>query len=247
MQELLWENEFPMIRFTFMEREAVLVFPPDGAPKTDKWVLKTEYFDAFPDTEREMLRHGWHRAYLRARERCGTRAELEAKIAFADYLEETFGLSHSFVPIGMSCGGLQAVKLAALAPDRISVLYLDAPVISFMSWPFNLGAYPSNAGEAQQKELLNAYGISRAEFFLTFRDHPFDHIPTLVKNRIPIVMVYGDADESVPYEDNGRLVENAYRAAELPFHVFCKPDCGHHPHGLADPRPVVELLLQYGA
>ena len=247
MQELLWENEFPMLKFTFMDREATLIFPPDGVARTDKWVLKTEYFDAFPDLEREMLRCGWHRAHLKARERCGTQKELRIKLAFADYLEETFGLSHRFVPIGMSCGGLQAVKLAALAPERISVLYLDAPVISFMSWPFNLGAYPSIAGEAQQKELLLAYGITRAEFFLTFRDHPYDHIPTLVENRIPVVMVYGDSDESVPYEDNGRFLETAYREANIPFHAFCKPGCGHHPHGPSDTAPVVELLLKYGS
>ena len=243
----LWENEFPMLRFTFMDREAILIFPPEGVEKTDRWVLKTEYFDAFPDTEREMLRHGWHRAFLRGRERCGTKAELLVKLAFADHLEKSFGLSRRFVPIGMSCGGLQAIKLAALAPDRIPVLYLDAPVVSFMSWPFNLGAYPSRAGEREQRELLESYGMTRAEFFLTFRDHPYDHIPTLVANGIPIVMVYGDADESVPYEDNGRFVERAYRDAGLPFFAFCKPGCGHHPHGLADPTPVVDLLLSYGS
>jgi hypothetical protein len=60
-------------------------------------------------------------------------------------------------------------------------------------------------------------------------------------------MVYGDSDESVPYEDNGRFVEKAYLAASVPFHAFCKPGCGHHPHGLADPTPVVELLLKYGS
>ena len=247
MESLFWENEFPMLKFTFMDREAILIFPPKGVEKTDKWVLKTEYFDAFPDTEREMLRRGWHRAYLKARERCGTRQELLIKLAFADYLEKNYGLSHRFVPIGMSCGGLQAIKLAALAPERISVLYLDAPVVSFMSWPFNLGAYPVIAGEREQNELLSAYKMTRAEFFLTFRDHPYDHIPTLVQNRIPIIMVYGDSDASVPYEDNGRLIERAYRAENLPFFDFCKKGCDHHPHGLADPTPIADLIVRYGA
>ena len=144
----------------------------------------------------------------------------------------------------MSCGGLQAVKLAGIAPERIPVLYLDAPVMNFLSWPFGLGDCRVDAGEAPQKEVLDAYGITRSEL-LSFRDHPLDHIPTLVKHRIPVVMVYGDSDRSVPYEENGRLLADAYRRANLPLHLFCKPGCGHHPHGLADPTPVVDLLDAY--
>lgn len=43
------------------------------------------------------------------------------------------------VLIGMSCGGLQAVKQAARHPGMVSLLYPDAPVINLLSCPFGLG------------------------------------------------------------------------------------------------------------
>ncbi len=243
MTESLWEGEFRQLTFDFMGREATLIFPHDEN-KTSNWILKTEYFEAFPDTERAMLRRGWHRAHLKTRERCGTRPELEAKLAFADFLEREFGLSHRFIPIGMSCGGLQAIKLAGMAPDRIAALYLDAPVVNFWSWPFGMGDCKMNSSEKIRNELLNAYGMTMSDF-IAFRDHPLDHIPTLVAHQIPVVMVYGDVDESVPYPENGALLERAYREAGLPITVYCKPGCGHHPHGMPDHEPIAALLVQY--
>ena len=242
MTETLWEDEFRCLTFEFMEREATVIFPNErraGNP----WILKTEYFEAFPDTERAMLRRGYCRAHLKTRERCGTRTEQEAKLAFADYLEKELGLSHRFIPIGMSCGGLQAIKLAGIAPERIAALYLDAPVVNFWSWPFGMGDCERDVREEQKKELLDAYGMTMSDF-IAFRDHPLDHIPTLVKNRIPVVMVYGDSDRSVPYPENGLLLERAYREAGLPISIFCKPGCGHHPHGMPDPEPIADLLAR---
>ena len=45
--------------------------------------------------------------------------------------------------------------------------------------------------------------------------------------------------------ENGLLLQEAYEAAGLPLAVFIKPGCDHHPHGLADPTPVVEFILQH--
>ena len=63
MQETMW-NGFRRIDFVFEGMEAILVFPKE--PNANKnWLLKTEYFDAFPAFEIEMLQRGWHLAYVR--------------------------------------------------------------------------------------------------------------------------------------------------------------------------------------
>ena len=61
MREMLW-NGFKRIDFEFEEREAILV-SPQVPNKNRKWMIKTEYFDAFPNLEIEMIKRGWHLAY----------------------------------------------------------------------------------------------------------------------------------------------------------------------------------------
>ena len=56
-------NGFKRIDFEFQGREAILVFPPDDV-KTNKWLLKTEYFDAFPNAELALVAKGFHLAFL---------------------------------------------------------------------------------------------------------------------------------------------------------------------------------------
>ncbi len=240
---MLWENEFECEEFEFDGRAAKIIYPPKGT-ENGKWMLKTEYFGAFPELEKQMLRRGYHLAYLKARERCGTDTETAAKVEFIKYISEKYGLSSKCIPIGMSCGGLQAIKLAGMSPESVSVLYLDAPVVNFMSWPFGLGNCPMWTAEKVKKELLDAYGLTMSTF-ISFREHPLDKIPILIENRIPAVLVYGDSDLSVPFDENGKLVKEAYEKTDIPFAAFCKPGCGHHPHALPDNTPVIEFLEKY--
>lgn len=240
---MLWQNEFECEEFEFDGRPAKIIYPPKGT-KNGKWMLKTEYFGAFPELEKQMLRRGYHLAYLKARERCGTDTETAAKVEFIKYISEKYELSSKCIPIGMSCGGLQAIKLAGMSPESVSVLYLDAPVVNFMSWPFGLGNCPMWTDEKVKKELLDAYGLTMSTF-ISFREHPLDKLPILIENRIPAVLVYGDSDLSVPYEENGKLVRDAYEKTDIPFAAFCKPGCGHHPHALPDNTPVIEFLEKY--
>ena len=239
---MLWLDQFECEEFEFEGRAAKLIRPT--AKPNGKWMLKTEYFGAFPALEAEMLRRGYHLAYLKAKERCGTDTETAAKVEFIKYVSEKYELEKKCIPIGMSCGGLQAIKLAGMAPELVSVLYLDAPVVNFMSWPMGLGNCPIYTSEKVQRELLDAYGLTMTTF-ISFREHPLDKLPILIANRIPAVLVYGDRDLSVPYEENGKLVREAYEKTDIPFVAFCKPGGDHHPHCLPDNTPIIEFLEKY--
>jgi pimeloyl-ACP methyl ester carboxylesterase len=242
MNETIWRDEFRQLEFTFEDRYATLVLPPEGTAN-GKWMLKTEYFGAFPTVEIRLLREGYHLAYLRNVNRIGTDIDTDAKARFARYLHETYGLSEKCVPVGMSCGGLQAVNFAAKYPDLVSVLYLDAPVMNFLSWPFGMGDCFVNRGEPQRKEVLDALHMTKSEL-ICFRGHPIDKIPTLIEHKIPVVMVYGDSDTVVPYPENGYVLEMAYKKTDIPLAVFGKEGCEHHPHGLADATPIIEFILK---
>ena len=136
MKEIEWRG-FQGCEFEFEGLQAKLIKPnckPNG-----KWLLKAEYFDAFPETEIELLNRGWHLAYNENYNRWAEDLDLKRKSKFLQYIPETFGLSEKGVLVGMSCGGLYSVKLTALNPERVQGIYLDAPVMNLLSCPCNLG------------------------------------------------------------------------------------------------------------
>jgi len=244
MEKSLW-NGFERIDFMFEGRKAILIFPAE-ANKTDRWALKTEYFSAFQDTELMLVQRGFHLAYLENINRWGTDPDHHAKKRFADFLGENYGLRKRFVSVGMSCGGLHAVNFASRYPDYVSALYLDAPVLNFLSCPLGLGignALGTNGSGWQ--ELVDAYGFTMSEL-ICYREHPIDRLDILTDNHLPVALVYGDSDPTVPYEENGRILREHYERLGGVLFVEGKPGCAHHPHGLEDPTPVVDFIEKYG-
>ena len=58
-------------------------------------------------------------------------------------------------------------------------------------------------------------------------------------------MVYGTADESVIYEENGRLFEDAFEGTDL-LTIIPAPGRAHHPHGLGeDNGKIVQFILDH--
>ena len=222
MQEM-W-NGYKRIDFLFEGREAILVVPNEANAERG-WLLKTEYFGAFPSFEVEMLSRGWHLAFIKNVTRWCLDEDLDLKRRFADYLRTEYGLSDKCVPVGMSCGGMIACKLAAKYPELVSVLYLDAPVMNLLSCPAGLGL----AGDGMMPEFTRATGMTLRDL-ICYREHPMDKIPDLIAHGIPVVMVYGDSDDVVPYTENGAMLEAQYRRAGVELLTIGKQGCGHHPH-----------------
>lgn len=238
MQETIY-NGFRRIDFTFEGREALLIFP-EKPNENKNWLLKTEYFDAFPDFQIQMLHRGWHLAYVKNVTRWCLDEDLDRKKRFAEYLHEEFGLYEKCVPVGMSCGGLIGSKFAAKYPEKVSALYLDAPVMNFLSCPAGLGI----GGGGLMAEFVEATGMDLPKL-ICYREHPIDKMHLLLENKIPVVMVYGDADLVVPYTENGALLEKYYKENGGEIQVFGKEGCGHHPHGLEDNTPIIEFVERH--
>lgn len=221
---------YDAIRFPFEDRVAEVAFPKtpaDGNP----WVLKTEYSNAFPRLERELLGRGYARAFLKNHNRWGTHDDLDAKARFAAFLRKEYGFAEKGVIFGQSCGGLHAVKTAAYHPEIASVVVIDAPVIDLLSCPFGKGD-PAFRGQATE-EVEKALGLTETEM-LTYRDHPYDCLPRLIEAGLPLALVYGNADAVVCPAENAELVIRAYRGSRLPFLSVCVAGRGHHPHEVPD-------------
>ena len=224
----------------FMGQNYVVVCPGDDTAN-GKWVLKTEYFGAFPETELALLKMGYHVAHVKTTARYCPDSVTEMQAAFVDFVHENYGLSKQCIPVGMSCGGMQAIYLAAKYPEKVSCMYLDAPLVNFLSCPFGLG---KATAQLPWEEFIATRGIDEIEI-LSFRKHPLDFIPNLTENNIPIVLVAGDSDTVVPFEENGKLVKDAYEKAGCTIEVYIKPGGDHHPHGLDNVLPIVNFIEKY--
>ena len=232
-------NGFKKLDFCFNGRNAILVCPKTPDP-AGRWLLKTEYFGAFPAFEIKMLGRGYHLAHISNITRWHVEEDTDMRAEFCEFLHREFELNPKCVPVGMSCGGMQGVYFAAKYPQYVSVLYLDAPVMNYLSCPFAVG----RGGNSMSEELIRDKKMTLSDL-LNFRDHPIDRAPKLAENRIPVALVCGDSDTVVPYVENGKLLSEMYRAGGLPFFEVLKPGCDHHPHGLEDNSALIEFIETY--
>ena len=226
------------LEFEFKGKKAIVLLPDN---KNGKTIIKTEYFAAFPDLQNEMIRRGYTLIFLLNNNRWGTPSEVDDQYEFINFASEKFGISNKVTTIGMSCGGMMSILLASKYPQCIEALYLDAPVVNYLSCPARLGNAPGVL-DSMWDEFERAWNMTKSEL-LTFRGHPLDKIKDLIANKIKIYMAYGDSDTVVPYGENGIALERAYKENGLEDLLFIDKKVGgdHHPHGPSD----IDVAIKY--
>lgn len=248
--ELKWPNEtidswhgFKRHQFTVDGCPAWVVeptLPRAGNP----WSWCLEFPDAF--TERcaatGLLTNGFFHVHIVVGNTFGSPAALKHFSAFYQDLQ-THGLAQKAALIGLSRGGLYAYRWAAENPDKVSVIYGDAPVCDFKSWPG--GKFKGKGSPSDWTELQRLYGFKSEEEALAYRGNPIDILQPLSQAHIALVHVVGDADDVVPTAENTDIVEDRYLRLGGEIRVIHKPGVGHHPHGLEDPTPVVQFVVDH--
>ncbi len=237
----LWEprisewNGFRREDFYYRGYEGVVVLPNEEM-EHGGWIWKMEFFEGATPPEIELVRQGFALVYYRVSDQYGSPDAMKYMESFYHYVRERYDLKQQMIPIGVSRGGLYAMGLACAHPSWIRAMYLDAPVVDILSWP--------REDSAPDWEECKAIWGYTEETAYDFRSVVEERISTMVLAQIPLVLVYGAADTVVPYEKNGRLLETAYREADVPSLFIGKEGCGHHPHSLEDPAPIVDFLTQ---
>ncbi len=225
--------------FLFEGIEAIVVIPEER-DSLGRWVLKSQYWGAFPDVEIKLLERGFHVAFIKNDTRFATSEECARKARFVHYVAEKYSLSEKCVPVGMSCGGAHAVRFSGLYPELVSCIFIDAPVLNYCSFPGKVG--DEECESVWEAEFIKAYpGISRYRL-LNFLEHPLNCADTIRENSIPVLMVYGGEDSCVIYEENGFLLKEAFEGTDLLKEIRI-PLRGHHPHGMiGDNTPIVDFI-----
>lgn len=232
-------NGFEKLDFDVAGHASLLVKPKAPAAG-NLWIWRTEFFGHEPQADLALLAAGWHVAYFKVSDMYGAPASIDLMAQFHAHVTKEFALAKRVVLEGFSRGGLYAVNFAAAHPDKTAALYLDAPVLDIRSWP---GGKGTGKGDARcWAQALKIYGLTE-ETVAAFKGNPLDQLVPLVKARIPILSVAGDADKVVPYAENTAILKQRYEALGGKIEVIVKPGVDHHPHSLKDPKPIVDFIL----
>ena len=103
------------------KRRGIVIVPKRPAPG-NPWSWRGQYWDHEPQTEVELLRRGFHVAFV-------TPDPGKPWEAWYAYLTDKHGLSKRPAFVGMSKGGVNAYDWAAAHPDKVSCIYADNPAI----------------------------------------------------------------------------------------------------------------------
>ncbi len=126
------------------QRRCIVIVPKEVAAG-NPWSWRGCYWDHEPQVEVELLRRGFHVAFI-------TPDPGKPWDAWYRYLTEQHGLSRKPAFVGMSRGGVNAYEWSTANPDKVSCIYADNPAIRPNAF-LNLGDLARN-----DVSLLNVCG-----------------------------------------------------------------------------------------
>ena len=236
-----WHN-YDRYDFKVDGHPVLVVAPPKPAPGRP-WLWHGEFFGHRPEPDLALLEAGFHIAYMSVPNHLGSPTAVKYWNRFYETLTNEYKLSPKPALIGLSRGGLYCYNWAAANPDKVSCIYGDAPVCDFKSWPGGRGI-----GKGSPKDwslVIERYGFSSEAEAIAYEKNPVDNLQPLAKAGVPLLHVYGDADDVVPWQENTGLIANRYQQLGGSITLINKPGVGHHPHGLDDPRPIVDFIIRH--
>lgn len=220
---------------------AVIVVEPKQPVPGRRWIWRAEFFDAFPALDLAMLERGWWLAYMNVGNTFGCPSAMRRFDVFHAEMTGKYGFHQRPVLEGLSRGGLYFYNWAVKNTDKVGLILADNPVCDFKSWPGGKGKGPGSP--ADWADLLKCYGFGSEEEALNWPGNPVDNVAPLVKAGIPLVHVFGDADETVPWEENTQVMADRVASFGGTLKLIRKPGCKHHPHGPDDPAMLAEWII----
>ena len=121
-----------------------------------------------------------------------------------------------------------------------------AKMSSLVPFPAYLG-FEVKRSDRDWQLVLTHYGFQSDEEAKAYPKNPVDNLAPLAAAKVPLLHVFGDADEVVPWEENTGLIAERYEKLGGSITLIRKPGVGHHPHGLDDSTPIVNIIWEHAA
>jgi pimeloyl-ACP methyl ester carboxylesterase len=106
------------------KRRCVVIVPKKAAPG-NPWSWRACYWNHQPQTEVELLRRGFHVAFVAP----APGGQGNAWDLWYKFLTENHGLAKKTVFIGMSKGGVNEFNWSVVNPDKVACIYADNPCL----------------------------------------------------------------------------------------------------------------------
>jgi hypothetical protein len=230
-------------KFT-VEGKNVTLKVPDHAAPGKPWLWVGEFAGHLRTLEDGLVEKGWHVASVGVSNLFGSSAAMQVWEKVYQELHEKRGLGAKPALLGISRGGLYVNAWARLHPDRVSVLYQDNGVCDIRSWPGGIQLKSKGKGSPRDWELYKKEFHFESDADAEARSiKPADGMEPVVKAGVLLLSVHGTADTVVPYADNAGVLVEYWQKAGGRVKLFAKEGGDHHPHGLPDPAPLIELLM----
>lgn len=230
--------------YTFeVNGKPLTVVVPKEAAKGKPWCWHGEFFGHKPDPDIALLGKGFHIAYARINDMLGCPDAVKHWDAVYAELTKKYGLGKKPALVGLSRGGLYCYNWAIANPTKVSCIYGDAPVCDFKSWP---GGKGKGKGDKHNWELvLKLWNFKDDAEAIAYKGNPVDKLEVLAKAKVPLLHVYGDADDVVPADENTLVMAERYRKLGGTMELIAKAGVGHHPHGLQDSTPIINFIAKH--
>lgn len=226
-----------------VDGKAVTVVVPEKPAAGRPWVWHGEFFGHKPAPDIELLKRGFHLVYMSIPNMLGSPKAVQHWDRCYEEMTGHFKLAPKMALVGLSRGGLYCYNWASANPEKVACIYGDAPVCDFKSWPGGKGV--GKGSDSNWKLVLKLWGFENEQEALEYKGNPVDRLKPLAEAGVPLLHVFGDADDVVPWEENTGIIAERYRALGGSIQLIRKEGVNHHPHGLKDSTPIVDFILKH--
>ena len=217
--------------FDFEGHEAWVVSPSCKPAAGLPWTWTMQWADAYVDRTGvlDLLAKGWHHATIATFRHRMDAEGLRVSRAFQKFLVDGLGFAPKANLVGMSWGGFFSTRYAAAYPECVRKIYLDAPLMNFARFAEAGGSMTPTEAAAKIGPWASA---PPADGDWTADPRmPVNMADRIAKAGIPVLLLYGGQDATVPPSVNCELFAERFKAAGGKIDVRKRALYGHHPHG----------------
>ena len=230
--------------FDFEGHEAWIVSPKCEPAAGLPWTWTMQWAEAYVDRTGvlDLLAKGWHHVTIDTFQHRMDEEGLRVSRAFQKFLVEELGFAPKACLVGMSWGGFFSTRYAAAFPECVGKIYLDAPLMNFDGFAKVGGTPTENAARiGPWANMPPADGDWNVDPRM-----PINMANRLAKAGIPILLLYGGQDATVPPAKNCELFAERFKAAGGKIDIRHRALYGHHPHG-EDPDKTSSIVSFFEA
>ena len=224
------------------------VICPKVAAPGKPWLWRSLFWDqltAVNTTDLKLVEQGYHIVLAFGDVSGHPRGNANIDAAY-EMVTTQYGLSKKCSMGSMSRGTLSLFRWATSNPEKVESIYVDNGVCNILSWPAGSkvpGNKSTGSGDPKSWELFKkSFGYTSDAEALETKESPIHLLEPLAKAGVPILMVCGNNDKAVPYEENDELLEIRYRKLGGPIKVIIENK--GHSHGMKDPAPILKFIKE---